>query len=90
MSPKQKIKAPPPVVAEYVGLLRDSTQLLEPQDVPPDACRDPKDRMIFGLIASGRIEAVITGDKDLLVLDRHESARMLSPRAFWDSVRRRK
>jgi len=40
--------------------------------------------MVLGLVAPGRAEAIVTGDKDLLVIEEFRQARILSPRGFWD------
>jgi predicted nucleic acid-binding protein len=44
--------------------------------------------MVLGLIAPGEVEEIITGDKDLLVLQEYGGARILSPRSFWDLAKK--
>ena len=85
---RKKIGVPPFVVAEYVKILRNNAQIFEPEDVATGICRDPGDLMILGLIAPGEVEAIITGDKDLLVIKEYAGARIISPRSFWDSARK--
>lgn len=46
------------------------------------ACRDPKDDKFLHVALNGRAEAIITGDRDLLVLDPFHGVRILSPTAF--------
>ena len=62
----KKIKVHPSIVAEYLKVLRSNAEILEPSNVPANACRDPGDLMILGLVDPGDIDAIITGDKDLL------------------------
>ncbi len=44
--------------------------------------RDPKDNPILACAISGRAKAIITRDKDLLVLKEYKGIEMLTPEAF--------
>ena len=85
-----KIKVSPPVIAEYVKILRNNAQILEPEEVERAICRDPDDLMILGLVVPGNVDAIITGDKDLLVIKEYKNARIMTPRNFWESNRKEK
>jgi uncharacterized protein len=52
------------------------------------ACRDPSDDAILALAVSGRADVIVTGDRDLLVLDPFQGVRILTPRAFLDLTAR--
>ena len=80
-----KLRVPPPVIAEYLKVLRNNAQVLDPEDVDAQVCRDPADLMVLGLVAPGNAEANITGDKDLLVIKEYGRARIMTPRSFWKS-----
>jgi putative PIN family toxin of toxin-antitoxin system len=80
-----KLKIPKSVVAEFMGVLKDNSLLLEPEPIDKSACRDANDLMILGLVRPGKIEAIVTGDKDVLVIEKFMGARILSPRDFWES-----
>lgn len=84
----RKTKVPHAIVAEYLKVFRTNAQLLEPEAVAEGTCRDPKDLMILGLVAPGNARAIVTGDKDLLVLKAYKNARIMLPRAFWESSKR--
>ncbi len=45
-------------------------------------CRDPKDDMFLALAVSGKAQAIVSGDQDLLVLDPFRGASILTPAAF--------
>ena len=85
-----KIKVSPPIIAEYLKLLRNNAEILEPEDVPKAACRDPSDLMILGLVAPGHADVIVTGDKDLLVIKKYKEARIMTPRSFWESNKKEK
>jgi putative PIN family toxin of toxin-antitoxin system len=80
-----KLKIPKSVVAEFMEVLKDNSILLEPELIDKSACRDANDLMILGLIYPGKVETIITGDKDLLVIENFMGAKIISPRDFWES-----
>ncbi|RJR18713.1 MAG: putative toxin-antitoxin system toxin component, PIN family [Desulfobacteraceae bacterium] len=81
---RDKLLVPPPIIAEYLKILRNNAIVLEPEAVNPEVCRDTQDLMILGLVKPGHVRAIITGDKDLLVVKEYAGAKILSPRAFWE------
>lgn len=46
------------------------------------ACRDPHDDMFLHVALNGEAEAIVTGDRDLLVLDPFHGVRILNPADF--------
>jgi putative PIN family toxin of toxin-antitoxin system len=85
----KKIRVPDQVVRETVAFLRAAGSTVEgAPDRPPIAVRDPDDVVILGEALSGGADVLVTGDKDLLVLDKLGALRILDPRGFWELVRR--
>jgi putative PIN family toxin of toxin-antitoxin system len=82
---KYKLKVPPSIIAEYLKMLRGNAEILKPEPIDKGICRDPDDLMILGLVGPGNADAIITGDKDLLVIAEFKGARILNPRSFWES-----
>jgi len=82
-----KLKVAPPVIAEYMQLLRDNAEVCEPESVPMSICRDPDDIKILGLVVPGHADVIVTGDKDLLIIKRFKEARIMTPRGFWEANR---
>ena len=87
---RSKIKVSPPVIAEYLKILRNNAELLRPEEVQKTICRDPDDLMILGLVAPGKADVIVTGDKDLLVIKDYRGARIMTPRDFWESNKKEK
>jgi uncharacterized protein len=83
----RKLKMPALQAAENVALLREQAWIVEPAEVPPDACRDLDDCAVLGTAQAGAADVLVTGDNDLLVLKRFHGVRILSPRAFHDLLR---
>lgn len=46
------------------------------------ACRDPKDNKLLELAVCGKADFLITGDKDLLVLNPFREVEIITPREF--------
>lgn len=51
-----------------------------------EKCRDPKDNKFLSLAVSGKADYIVTGDKDLLVLEHIKNIPILTPREFLDSL----
>lgn len=84
------LKVSPPVIADYLKVLRNNSTVLEPEHVEKAICRDPDDLMILGLVSPKNADAIVTGDKDLLVIKEYKRARIMTPRTFWESNRKKK
>ena len=80
----KKIKVPPAVVNEYLSTLRSISEIYKPESVAAGVCRDSDDDAVLGLVAPANAAVIITGDNDLLVLKKYKSAKILSPRQFWE------
>ena len=63
-----------------VALLKES-ELVEVTEAVTD-CRDAKDNRILELAVSGKADYVVTGDRDLLVLNPFRGIPILTPRDF--------
>ena len=85
-----KIRVSPPIIFEYLKVLRNNAEILNPEAVQKAVCRDPDDLMILGLVVPGKAGAIVTGDKDLLAIKEYKRARIMTPRSFWDSNRKEK
>ncbi len=49
-------------------------------------CRDPKDDKLLELAVSGNADFLVTGDKDLLVLNPFRGLEIVTPREFLDKA----
>ena len=87
---RKKVKLPEPLVAEIYDFLNSMGEITTACKIPINSCRDPKDREILGIALAGEADAIVTGDKDLLVLKSFHSIPILSPRQFWQVIQKKK
>lgn len=85
----KKIKLPDAVAAEFRQMLLDNGTMEEPAFVPKGACRDLKDLYLLGLSQAAHAEFLITGDKDLTDVGQYGATSIVTPRQFWETVRKR-
>jgi putative PIN family toxin of toxin-antitoxin system len=78
-----KFRAPPAVVAEALALVRSRMQLVEPAALDPPVCLDPDDDWVLAAARAGVCSCLVTGDRDLLVLNEFDGIPIISPGAFW-------
>jgi len=65
-----------------VQLLRAAGSVLPDQPDPPRICRDPDVDYLLALARSGKANVLLTGDKGLLVLEKHSRTRIMNASAF--------
>ncbi|MCL2004868.1 MAG: putative toxin-antitoxin system toxin component, PIN family [Planctomycetaceae bacterium] len=71
--------------ARLVALLKRSAELVDVRSVV-DACRDPKDNFLLALAKDGHADYLITGDLDLLTMQRFEKTKIVKLSEFAESV----
>jgi len=65
-----------------VQLLRSQMVVVVPTRLDPPVCRDADDDFILTTAIAGRACCIVTGDKDLLILQRHQTIDIISPSLF--------
>lgn len=66
----------------FLSELVELSVWLEDTGAADGTCRDPDDDKFLALAAVGRADALISGDRDLLVLGSHEGIPVLTPLQF--------
>jgi len=69
---------------EAVTLLRTRMEVVAPQALAQPVCRDADDDVVLATAITGQADCIVTGDKDLLVLQRYLNVSIVSPSQFAD------
>jgi putative PIN family toxin of toxin-antitoxin system len=84
----KKIHLPGNITDSIIGYLGDISEIFEPQVIEGSVCRDVEDRKIIGTAVSGNARLIITGDDDLLTLKKFMKINIVTPREFWNRLRK--
>lgn len=86
---RDKIRVPQDRIEAFTRLLRGHGTFQDPTPLAEPVSRDPDDDRILALCRAFGAGALVTGDRDLLVLDPWEGIRIVAPRDFWPFERSR-
>jgi uncharacterized protein len=81
--PKLEKYLKPHIVNEFVAFFPQAVTLITVTS-KIDICRDPKDNFLLSLSKDANADFLITGDKDLLVLNKFENTTILTLTEFVD------
>ncbi len=68
--------------AQLVDIFRGMAEIVEPSEVPEDAVRDKKDRIILSCAIGGSADYIVSGDQDLTVLKTYQNIPIVTPSEF--------
>lgn len=83
--PELRSLIPESRISHLVSLLHESARIVKTNEAI-HACRDSKDNRILECAAAGKVDGIVTGDKDLLVLNPFRGIPILNPRDFLASL----
>jgi len=91
----EKVRVPGNITKEIIRFLKSETKNVEIDRETKEIInetklklRDPKDLMVLATAESSEAEIILTGDKDLLSLKRYKKIKILTPRKFYDQIRK--
>ena len=64
-------------------MLGETFTLVTPDALESPVCRDRDDDVVLATAVPGGCDAIVSGDRDLVVLDPFHGIRVLAPSAFW-------
>lgn len=77
------------LVEEFIQLIRQDTVLARSGQWPNVSIQDQDDLPILSAAISAKADVFVTGDKELLGIDRIDKLAILSPRQFWEKLKAR-
>lgn len=85
-----KLGVPMELASEVVALVRKSFFLSEPPGAIDVSIGSDEDRALIQAAVAGRAELFVTGDRELLEIERSGQMEIVSPRVFWERIRGRR
>ena len=84
---KGKFGAPEPLIEDMIWLLHQDTHMASATPRADIPLKDQADVAIVSAAINGNANQLVTGDKEILALNRVGSLEILSPRQFWEKQR---
>ncbi len=84
----KKLKLPHKLIREITEFLFENAKIIEIGDIPQEVDKDPADARVLALVQKSDAAYLITGDKELLATKKFGSSKILSPRQFWETVKK--
>ena len=77
----------PLLVVRTIESIRLHAEYAQPDLIPPlPLSRDPNDQIFIATAFAGKVDYIVSGDKDLLVLNPIINIKIIQPRAFYSLV----
>lgn len=86
---RDRIRLPKQVLHDVETFLREYETIPKPAKPHEIDIRDPDDAWIIASAVAGRADVIVTGDDDLLSLDKRSPIPVQTPRQFWTTASRR-
>jgi len=81
-----KFGVAPPLVREFLWLIRQDTTVVRPKTVPRVTLKDKDDLGVLAAAIAAQADFLVTGEKELQDLGHIEETAIVSPRAFWQRL----
>lgn len=85
---RKKMRVPGVVINEFEALLRRESTVVPKAKAYVVAIRDKSDIPVLSEAIAGNAKILITGDRDLLDIAEQLPLQILTPRAWWEQLRR--
>ncbi len=85
---RKKMRVPGVVIDEFDALLRRESRVMPKAKAFVVAIRDKSDIPVLSEAIAGNAEILITGDRDFLDIAEQLPLQILTPRAWWEQLRR--
>ncbi|MFH1877192.1 MAG: putative toxin-antitoxin system toxin component, PIN family [Candidatus Omnitrophota bacterium] len=80
----EKLKLTDEVTLSAVSVVKKYFERGKTSKTVKKICRDEKDNQILADIVENKIDLLMTGDKDLLVLKKYEGIKIIEPKEYWN------
>jgi putative PIN family toxin of toxin-antitoxin system len=73
-------------IKDYTKIIEKYSKKIISKDIPESVSRDKDDDKILQCGLDGNVDIIVTGDKDLLVLEEYETIRIMKPKEYLEIV----
>jgi putative PIN family toxin of toxin-antitoxin system len=70
-------------IGQAINLILKNSVIIKPVPLMSRICSDPADDNILAAAITGEVDFIITGDNDLLKLNKIQGIQIIKPSAFW-------
>lgn len=82
-----RFQLPPEKIEKAIALFREQKVIPIPKILPSISVRDPGDLLVLATASEAQADLLVTGAKDLLVIDKVGEMKIISPREFWNIIK---
>lgn len=69
-------------IDEAIALIEEISQVANPHRKIGGVCRDADDNAVLACAVDARVDYIVSGDKDLLIVAEYEGVKIVDPRSF--------
>jgi uncharacterized protein len=84
----EKIRVPSKTIDEFVALIRQEATVVKKAEQLTVKIRDKTDLPVLSEAVAGNAEVLVTGDADLTAIAEKLPLQIISPRGFWEQLRK--
>lgn len=84
---REKIELPLPLLSEFVEFIQQDARFSESSPLQKVPVKDKTDIPILSAALNGKRDLFVTGDSELIELERLGNREIVSPRGFWEKLR---
>lgn len=71
-------------ISEILNLIAVHSEIIDAPRLPKTICKDPDDDKFIACAISGKVEIIVSGDKNLIDTSGYKDIRVINPREFFD------
>jgi putative PIN family toxin of toxin-antitoxin system len=83
---RSKFQANSSKIKDYIKIIKKYSKIIVSNNISKEISRDEDDNKILQCGIDGNVDFIVTGDNDLLVLNKYKNIKIVKPREYLDIV----
>ena len=83
----EKINVPESLISEFIQFVQQGACCSEASAIPDIPLKDENDLLLLSAAMNGKADLFVTGDKELIELQKTGNMEIVSPRLFWEKLK---